>query len=230
MNIETREIIIRIVLSVVLAAVIGCERSIKRHSAGLRTFMVMSLASTATMLLDMSLVNGSILGEGDGRGIYVLSAAVLVASASISVHSLFRNARNQIQGLTTAAALWVCCIIGLACGAGKYVIAVFSAAMLLLCLTMLPWLEGFLKDRSSHFEIHLELVESRYLRDFITTIRRLGLMIDDIELNRSYRESRLSVYSISMTIESPELRKYKTHREIIEALSSLDYVSHIEEM
>ena len=55
-------------------------------------------------------------------------------------------------------------------------------------------------------------------------------MIDDIELNRSYRESRLSVYSISMTIESPELKKYKTHEEIIEALSTLDYVSHIEEM
>jgi len=228
MSVETRVIILRITLAVFLAAIIGCERSIKRHSAGLRTFMITSLASATTMLLERELMNGSIL-QGGGT-IYLLSAAVLVAAASISVHSLFRNAKNQIQGLTTAVALWTCCIVGLACGAGAYAIAIFSAIMLLLCLTMMHWLEAYLKNRSYHFEIHLELVDSKYLGTFITTIRRLGLNINDIERNRSFKESRLSVYSISMTIESPELKKYKTHKEIIEALQSLDYVSYIEEM
>ncbi len=230
MSPETREFILRIALAILLSAVIGCERSIKRHSAGLRTFMVMALTSAATMLLELSLNRGSILGGIAGQGVPLLSAMVLIASASISVHSLFRNARNQIQGLTTAAALWSSCVIGLACGAGLYALAIFVTVMLLLCLTMLPWLEGALKNHSNHVEIHLELVESRYLRDFITTIRRLGLTIDDIELNRSYRESKLSVYTISMTIQSPELKRYRTHHEIIEALSTLDYVLHIEEM
>ncbi|MBR4530537.1 MAG: MgtC/SapB family protein [Lachnospiraceae bacterium] len=229
MSPETGEIIIRICLAVALSAVIGCERSLKLHSAGLRTFMVMATASCAAMLTERMLLSGDIAKEGSG-GLYLISAAVLIGGASISVHALFRNARNQIQGLTTAAALWGCCVIGMACGAGFYVIAVFSALMLLLCLIMMPWMEDLLREHANRFEIHLELVESTYLKDFITTLRRLGLKIDDIELNRSYRESKLSVYSISLSIDSPELKKYKSHSQIIEALSSLDYVLHIEEM
>ena len=78
--------------------------------------------------------------------------------------------------------------------------------------------------------VHLELTNSVCLQDFVTVIRRLGLTIDEIEQNPAYVGSGLSVYSISITISSEMLKKYKTHTEIIEALKSLDYVYHIEEM
>ena len=42
--------------------------------------------------------------------------------------------------------------------------------------------------------------------------------------------SGLSVYTISISVSSEMLKKYKTHSEIIDALKSLDYVYHIEEM
>jgi putative Mg2+ transporter-C (MgtC) family protein len=100
----------------------------------------------------------------------------------------------------------------------------------MVSLSVFPTLEAFLKNRSNHFEIHLELTDSRYLQNFVTTIRRLGLIIDDIELNPAYANSGLSVYTISISISSAELKKYKTHSEIIQALSTLDYVYHIEEM
>ena len=48
-------ILLRIVLSVGIAAIIGCERSSKRHSAGLRTFMLISLVSTMIMLMDIQM-------------------------------------------------------------------------------------------------------------------------------------------------------------------------------
>lgn len=68
------------------------------------------------------------------------------------------------------------------------------------------------------------------LRDFVTVSRRLGLRIDDIESNPAYVGSGLSVYTITVTICSSELKKYKTHHEIIEALKSLDYIYHLEEL
>ena len=40
----------------------------------------------------------------------------------------------------------------------------------------------------------------------------------------------LSEFPIGLTIDSPELKKYKKHSEIIEALSSLEYIYHIEEL
>ena len=76
----------------------------------------------------------------------------------------------------------------------------------------------------------MELKERGSLQNFVSTIRRLGLKIDDIEANSAYAGSGLSVFSITLTIISPELKKYKTHKEIIEALKSLDYIYHIEEM
>jgi putative Mg2+ transporter-C (MgtC) family protein len=102
--------------------------------------------------------------------------------------------------------------------------------VLLLCLSKLPALEFFLKNRSNHFEIHLELKNSLNLQNFVSTIRKLGLKIDAIELNPAYANSGLSVYSIAISISNEELKKYKTHKEIIDALSTLDYIYHIEEI
>ena len=105
----------------------------------------------------------------------------------------------------------------------------------------MPWLRphssaavsrarAYLKNHSNHFEIHLELKNSLNLQNFVTTIRKLGLIIDSIEMNPAYTNSGLSVYSIAISITSAELKKYKTHNEIIEALGTLDYVYHIEEI
>ncbi len=222
-EIGAASVIFRILLSVLLAAVIGCERSSKRHSAGLRTFILVSLASTVAMLLDIYL-------SSQGDELYIISAATVIAAAIISVNSMLFSSRNQIKGLTTSMGLWATGIIGLTAGAGLYTVTLVSFAALLCCLSLFPAFETYLKNRSNHFEVHLELKSSEYLQDFVTTIRRLGLFIDDIESNPAYVNSGLSVYSIAISIDSTELKKYKTHKEIIEALKTLDYIYHIEEM
>ena len=94
----------------------------------------------------------------------------------------------------------------------------------------LPVLEKHLKDRSNHFEVHLELKNKGDLAEFVATIRALGIRIDDIESNPAYVGSGLSVFSVSFTVTSAELKQYKKHEEIIEALRSLEYVYYIEEM
>ena len=165
-----------------------------------------------------------------GAHLFLLSAAAIVSVARIATRSLFFNSRNQIMGLTTSVALWSSCIIGMTLGAGFYTVTVVSFAALLFCLSRLPAFEFYLKNRSNHFEIHLELKNSMYLQNFVTTIRRLGLFIDAIEMNPAYANSGLSVYSIAISISSAELKKYKTHSEIIEALRALEYVYHIEEI
>lgn len=223
LEIGAASVIFRILLSVLLAAVIGCERSSKRHSAGLRTFILVSLASTVAMLLDIYL-------SSQGDELYIISAATVIAAAIISVNSMLFSSRNQIKGLTTSMGLWATGIIGLTAGAGLYTVTLVSFAALLCCLSLFPAFETYLKNRSNHFEVHLELKSSEYLQDFVTTIRRLGLFIDDIESNPAYVNSGLSVYSIAISIDSAELKKYKTHKEIIEALKTLDYIYHIEEM
>ena len=217
-------VVFRIVISLVLSAIIGCERSSKRHSAGLRTFITISLASTVSMLVDLALISDTEIK------VPLLSAATIISSAMISGNSVLFSSRNQIKGLTTSAGLWACGIVGLSAGAGFYTLTIVAFVTILLSLSLFPRIAIFLKNRSNHFEVHLELKNKNNLQDFVTTIRELGLRIDDIEANPAYLNFGLSVYTVAITISSDELKKYKTHTEIIEALRTLDYVHYIEEM
>ena len=190
-------VLLRVFIIVLLASIIGCERSSKRHSAGLRTFVLIAFSATTAML---------------------------------SGNSILFSSRGQIKGLTTSVGLWACVLLGFAVGAGLYTVTLIVFVFLLCILMCFPSFEIYLLNRSNHFEIHLELKSSFYLRDFVTVSRRLGLRIDDIESNPAYAGSGLSVYTITFTICSAELKKYKTHHQIIEALRSLDYIYHIEEI
>ena len=217
-------VLLRLAMSLVLSAIIGCERSSKRHSAGLRTFILVSLAGTGTMLIDQYLMYQFSVP------VPLLSAGAVIGTATISSNSILYSSRNQIKGLTTSVGLWCCGLLGLALGAGLYTPALVLFLVLLCSMSGLPVLEKHLKDRSNHFEVHLELKSKGDLAEFVATIRALGIRIDDIEANPAYLGSGLSVFSVSFTITSPELKQYKKHGEIIEALKSLDYVYYIEEM
>lgn len=221
-DLELPGILLRIALSVILSAVIGCERAGKRHAAGLRTFMLVSLSATLAILIDVGMLTGA--------SFPILSAATVIGVSIIGVNSTVYSSRSQIKGLTTAFALFTSCILGILVGTGLYTATLIVFVLLLVLLSAFPRFERLLKNRSNHFEIHLELKNSHFLQDFVTTIRELGLRIDDIELNPAYQNSGLSVYSVAISIYSEELRRYKTHSEIIEALRSLEYISHIEEM
>lgn len=223
-EITMESVLLRLLISVVFAAVIGCERATKRHAAGLRTFILVSMASTMATMVDVY------FAESYGSGFLVLSAATVIGTAIISSNSILFSSKNQIKGLTTSVGLWAVGVLGIAVGAGFYSAGLIGFATLLLCLSLFPAFEIYLKNRSNHFEVHLELTNKSYLQDFVTTIRKLGLRVDDIEANPAYLNSGLSVYSVSVTIASRELKKYKTHSEIIEAIGTLEYVYYIEEM
>ena len=181
-------VLLRVFIIVLLASIIGCERSSKRHSAGLRTFVLIAFSATTAMLLDQFLM------AGHPSGLPLLSAATIVATAMLSGNSILFSSRGQIKGLTTSVGLWACVLLGFAVGAGLYTVTLIVFVFLLCILMCFPSFEIYLLNRSNHFEIHLELKSSFYLRDFVTVSRRLGLRIDDIESNPAYAGSGLSVY------------------------------------
>ncbi len=223
-EINLYSVLLRVAVSVVMGMLIGWERSSKRHAAGLRTFMLVSLASTVAVLMDQY------LGRNAESNLFLLSAASVVGIAIITVNSVLFTSRNQIKGLTTSVGLWASGILGLSIGAGLYTVTLVAFVALLCSLSLFPHVEGYLKNRSNHFEVHLELKNVAHLQNFVAIIRELGMTIDEIEANTAYLNSGLAVYSLSLTITGKELRRYKTHKEIISALGSLEYVNHIEEI
>ncbi|MBQ7152463.1 MAG: MgtC/SapB family protein [Clostridia bacterium] len=218
------QIFTRIIFAVVFSIILGVERANKRHAAGLRTFIIVALTGTISGLIDSFLIskyNVAIAG---------VSVALGIGIAIISSNTPIYSSKNQLKGLTTAVSLWSSGFVGVAFGFGLYTIGTTASIILIICLSVLPSLEKYLKNRSSHFEIQLELKAKTDLPEFVAVIRQLGLNIDDIESNPAYLNSGLSVYTVSLSIFKKELKKYKTHIEIIEALSSLPYINFIEEL
>lgn len=217
-------IFIRMMLVFIFASILGIERSQKRHAAGLRTFIFVGMFAVTAGLVDKYLI------DNNNVSFPILSAAVIIGIAIISANTMLYSSKNQIKGLTTAVALLSSTFIGITIGSGFYTIGIIGFVLMIIGLGWLPLIEIYLKNRSNHFEIHLELKNKSNLKEFIETIRKLGLKIDDIETNPAYINSGLSVYTLALTITSKELKKYQTHKEIIEALKSLDYVYCVEEI
>lgn len=224
MGLNIGSILFRLTISIVIASIVGWERSNKRHAAGLRTFIVVSLGSTIAMIVDLLLIEEYHATMG------LVSSAMTIGVAIISANTLLYSSKSQIKGLTTSIALCATGIIGLLIGTGSYTVVLFVSVSFVFILSVIPVIEIYLKDRSNHFEFHLELKCASCLKDFSTVIRELGLRIDGIESNPAYANSGLSVYSVSVSIVNNELKQYKTHKEIIMALSTLEYVNYIEEM
>lgn len=219
-NITVWSALLRVVLALLFAFIVGCERSKKGHTAGLKTFLLLSLTSALCMIIDRAL----------NLSFPACSVGAIIGSAMLGGNSILFGAKNQIKGLTTSAWLWTCSIFGLIAGAGLYTVALIMMAVYAVILVVFPTLERLLKKRSNHFEVHVELLNKNNLPAFMTTLRKLGMRIDDVEMNSAFINSGLSVYSMRLTIQSKELKKQKTHDDLIEALRSIDYVQYIDEI
>ena len=92
-------ILLRITISILFAAIIGWERSTKRHAAGLRTFMLVSLSATIAMMLDVFMI------QQFDVNIPIISAAFVIGVAIISSNSILYSSKSQIKGLTTAVGM-----------------------------------------------------------------------------------------------------------------------------
>ena len=232
---EYLEFFARIVVACLCGAIIGVERSRRLKEAGVRTHLLVACTASLMMIVskygfaDLINAEGTFFSGTKGTDPARIAAQVVSGISFLCAGVIFKQG-SMVKGLTTAAGLWAAGLVGIALGLGCYTTGLISFVALLCALRWFPSMEVALKNRSNHFEIHLELTNSVSLQDFVTVIRRLGLKIDDIEQNPAYVGSGLSVYTIAISVGNEMLKKYKTHAEIIEALKSLEYVYHIEEM
>jgi putative Mg2+ transporter-C (MgtC) family protein len=129
------DMVLRLLLAAALGAVIGYQRERANKPAGLRTHILISLGSALFTVV-------SIFGFGDGVDMSRVAAGVVTGIGFIGAGVIFRGMRgDHVMGLTTAASVWVTAAIGLAAGAGMYLIATVVAAIAVLVL-MVPSVKG----------------------------------------------------------------------------------------
>ncbi len=122
------EIVTRLLLSAIIGGFIGTEREVNNRPAGLRTHILVTLGSTLVMLVSID----GFQSADPSR----LAAQVVSGIGFLGAGTIMRTG-NNISGLTTAASLWVCAGIGLAVGAGYYLGAIVTTAIVLATLMSL---------------------------------------------------------------------------------------------
>lgn len=125
------EFIIRLVISCVCGACIGIERTKRLKEAGVRTHIIVCCAAALTMIVskygfaDMVSETGEELFGSHGTDPARLAAQIISGISFLGAGIIFRNGSN-VRGLTTAAGIWATAGIGLAIGAGMYMIGLVT--------------------------------------------------------------------------------------------------------
>ncbi|GAA2959894.1 MgtC/SapB family protein [Lactobacillus kefiranofaciens subsp. kefirgranum] len=123
--------LLRIVVAALCGGVIGYERAIQRKSAGIRTHIVVAIASALFMIVSKYGFN-DILNMRDIALDPSRIAAQIVTGISFIGAGTILVRKEQISGLTTAAGVWATAAIGMAIGAGMYFMGILSTALLFL--------------------------------------------------------------------------------------------------
>jgi putative Mg2+ transporter-C (MgtC) family protein len=136
------DLLLRILVGTVLGAVIGYERRMHGRPAGLRTHLIVALASSTFMVVSTHFVYFQTYKAGDLVAVDPsrIAASVVTGVGFLGGGAILRTGVN-VQGLTTAAGLWLVAAIGLSAGAGMYVVSTFSTLLGVVALTVLRRLE-----------------------------------------------------------------------------------------
>ena len=130
-DVSTASIVFRLVLSWILGAMIGLERSYKNRPAGLRTHVLVALAATLASITGHYLYLGMKVTSDLTR----IGAQVIAGMGFIGAGTIIKTKQNTIKGLTTAAGLWATGVVGLAIGSGFYEGGIIAAALILFIET-----------------------------------------------------------------------------------------------
>ena len=134
------ELTIRLALAALLGGILGAEREWRNKEAGLRTNILIAIGSALFTLMSIELTDGR---TGDTSRV---AAQIVTGIGFLGAGAIMRT-NGGIQGLTTAAMIWVNAAIGVAAGGGEYHLAVIATIITLAVLLVLQPIEKYLDHR-----------------------------------------------------------------------------------
>ena len=123
------EMVLRLLLAVGLAALIGLERQHAGKAAGLRTHLLVCIGAALFTI-------ASIYGFGEGGDPARVAAGIVAGIGFLGAGAIISTREGILVGLTTAASIWAVAAIGLAAGAGLYILAPVATAVVLIVLRL----------------------------------------------------------------------------------------------
>ena len=210
----TSDIIIKLILAVLIGGAIGAEREYRSKSAGFRTLTLICLGATI-----FTIFSQYIGGPGNPDRI---ASNIVTGIGFVGAGVVFKgDGTSKVNGITTAAMIWVTAALGVAIGAGCLWIAAVSCGLILSVLFTFSLLEGWI-DRVNQIRNY------RIVCPFQNeTLHRFELLFKDHHLKfRRTRQGKSSDNMISgeWVVQGSE----QNHRHVIHELMRDPSVTAIE--
>ena len=132
-------VLLRLGVAALLGLLLGLDRELKGHSAGLRTHRI--ICFTAALMTISAIALFHQLGGANGR---VDPLRILEASAAftgIIAAGLIVVSKGEVRNLTTAAHIWLASMVGIACGAAQWPLVASAVIVAVIMLTLLGLVE-----------------------------------------------------------------------------------------
>ena len=195
-------------MAALLGGAIGIERGFRAKEAGFRTHFLVALGAALFMILSAHGFGDVDFSDNIRLDVSRIAAQVVSGIGFIGAGTIIFQ-RHAVHGLTTAAGLWVTAAIGMAAGAGLYVIAAFTTALVLIGLEVLNGLLPSVGHRNVAVSIP---------NDGGTSMNRLhaeGLKV------LTYNTSQETPQRVSLKMELRSTRMLSTD-QLLQLLTSLD--------
>jgi putative Mg2+ transporter-C (MgtC) family protein len=191
------EIAARLVLAAVLGALIGLEREVHAHPAGIRTHLLVSLGSALFTVL-------SIYGFAAEGGTQSVDPSRIAAQVVTGIGFLGAGAiihyGTSIRGLTTAGSLWAMAAIGMAAGAGQPALAVVAWAIVIFSLWPLNWLVARLPVHSEEtIRLRLRLRGLEPLGQVTNEFAKMHVEIAEVRSEKTAKNR----YAVELDVRPP---------------------------
>ena len=213
--------LVRLTLAVFCGGILGLERVKKRRPAGFRTYMLVCLGASLTMIISQYLASRGQMTDVSRLGAQVINGVGFLGAGTIIV-----TGKQQIKGLTTAAGLWASACMGLAIGAGFYLGALIGCVAIYLTISVLRMLEDWIMASARNMNIYIEFTETDDIGETIERLKKLNVKIFDIEITKIRSADGLPPSAI-LAIRLP--RKAK-HSDIMAAVSAVKGIQTVEEL
>ena len=226
-------VLFRLFLAILFGGAIGLERGRKNRPAGFRTYMVVCLGATLTMILgqyELHMIETQWLPFADAIGtktdITRFAAQVINGVGFLGAGTILITGRQQIKGLTTAASLWASACMGLVIGATFYECAFLAFFLITAVMKLLPKVEAILMEKARNMNIYIEIYSLDAINEVIGCLKSLNIQIYEVDIERG----KTSQLKYPNAVFSIRLNRHQSHTQVVARLSKLACISTIKEI
>ena len=227
-------VVCRLVIAMAVGFCLGYGRSRKQQSAGLRTYMLVSIGAALTMIISMyehEMLYGCWAFASAFSDIKFdavrFSASVLTGIGFLAAGTIISIAHRQISGLTTAIGLFSCACLGIASGAGFYEVVLIAIVLIILTLEVLKPLEILFKRKMRNITIYVEFTAISTVEALTKFIEAQHAEIHELDIENYEDDGKnhpSAILSLKLGDENP------SHSSMLSSIAELDYVYSVQEL